>query len=64
MDTSKAIRIGQVLAADYLLTGSVIETDRTVIIFGRVINVETAEIESVAQIVVPKSTSLKSLLKG
>jgi len=62
MDTSKAIRIGQVLAADYLLTGSVIETDRTVIIFGRVINVETAEIESVAQIVVPKSTSLKSLL--
>ena len=62
MDTSKAIRIGQVLAADYLLTGSVIEMDRTVIIFGRVINVETAEIESVAQIVVPKSTSLKSLL--
>jgi TolB-like protein len=62
MDTSKAIRIGQVLAADYLLTGSVIETDRTVIIFGRVINVETAEIESVSQIVVPKSAGVKSLL--
>ncbi len=62
MDTSKAIRIGQILAADYLLTGSVIETDRTVIIFGRVINVETAEIESVSQIVVPKSAGVKSLL--
>jgi Ca-activated chloride channel family protein len=62
MDTTKAIRVGQVLAADYLLTGSVIETDRTLIIFGRVINVETAEIESVSQIVVPKSAGVKSLL--
>ena len=62
MDTSKAIRIGQFLAADYLLTGSVIEMDTTVIIFGRVINVETAEIESVAQVVVRKSPEVKKLL--
>jgi Ca-activated chloride channel family protein len=62
MDTSKAIRIGQFLAADYLLTGTIIETDRTVIIFGRIINVQTAEIESVAQVVVPKSASVKKLL--
>jgi hypothetical protein len=62
MDTSKAIRIGQVLAADYLLTGSVIETEKSVIIFGRVINVETGEIESVAQLVVPKTVSVKKLL--
>jgi Ca-activated chloride channel family protein len=61
MDTSKAIKIGQFLAADYLLTGSVLEMERTVIIFGRVINVETAEIESVAQVVVPKTRELKSL---
>jgi Ca-activated chloride channel family protein len=61
MDTSKAIRIGQFLAADYLLTGSVIEMERTVIIFGRVINVQTAEIESVAQIVVPKTAEVKKL---
>ncbi len=62
MDTSKAIRIGQFLAADYLLTGSVIEMDRTVIIFGRVINVETSEIESAAQVVVPKTSAMKKLL--
>jgi Ca-activated chloride channel family protein len=62
MDTSNAIRVGQFLAADYLLTGSVIEMERTVIIFGRVINVQTAEIESVAQVVVPKSGGLKKLL--
>jgi Ca-activated chloride channel family protein len=61
MDTAKAIRVGQFLAADYLLTGSVIEMDRSVIIFGRVINVETAEIESVAQVVVPKTAEVKTL---
>lgn len=61
MDTSKALRVGQFLAADYLLTGSVIEMDRTVIIFGRLINVETAEIESVAQVVVPKTADVKNL---
>jgi Ca-activated chloride channel homolog len=62
MDTSKAIRVGQVLAADYLLTGSVIEMDRSVIIFGRVINVSTGEIESVAQLIVPKTGGVKKLL--
>jgi len=62
MDTSKAIKVGRFLAADYLLTGSIIEMERTVIIFGRVINVQTAEIESVAQVVVPKSASVKKLL--
>jgi Ca-activated chloride channel family protein len=61
MDTSKAIQIGQFLAADYLLTGSVIEMERTVIIFGRIINVQTAEIESVAQVVVPKTTEVRKL---
>jgi Ca-activated chloride channel family protein len=62
MDTSKAIRVGRFLAADYLLTGSVIEMERTVVIFGRVINVQTAEIESVAQVVVPKTSEVKRLL--
>jgi hypothetical protein len=35
MDTSKAIEVGRFLAADYIVTGSVIEMTDTVVIFGR-----------------------------
>jgi len=62
MDTTNAIEIGKLLTANYILTGSVVETTKTVVIFGRIINVETAEIESVAQIIVPKNRDVKALL--
>jgi TolB-like protein len=42
MDTENAIEIGRFLAANYIVTGSVIETAGTVIVFGRVIDVATA----------------------
>jgi TolB-like protein len=48
--------------ANYILTGSVVETTKNVVIFGRIINFETAEIESVAQIIVPKNRGVKALL--
>ncbi len=50
MDTSRAIEIGKFLTANYIVTGSLIEMSGSVVIFGRIINVETGEIESVAQV--------------
>jgi TolB-like protein len=62
MDTSRAITVGRFLAANYIVTGSVIEMAATVVIFGRVINVETGEVESVAQVIVPIDAEVKKLL--
>jgi len=62
MDTSRAITVGRFLAANYIVTGSVIEMASTVVIFGRVINVETGEVESVAQVIVPIDAEVKKLL--
>ena len=62
MDTSNAIEIGKLLTADYILTGSVVEMHESVLIFGRIINIETAEIESVAQVIVPKDRDVQALL--
>jgi curli biogenesis system outer membrane secretion channel CsgG len=62
MDTDKAITVGRLLTVHHLLTGSVIEMPNSVVIFGRIINVETGEIESVAQVIVPKNREVKALL--
>ena len=62
MDTENAIEIGRFLAANYIVTGSVIETAGTVIVFGRVIDVATGEVESVAQVILPKDENLIRLL--
>ena len=62
MDTEQAIEVGKFLTANYIVTGSVIEMAATVVIFGRVINVETGEIESVAQVIVPMDKDMKKLL--
>ena len=62
MDTSKAISIGKLLAANYIVTGTVVEMSNLVVIFGRIINVETGEVESVAQVIVLKDREIKKLL--
>ena len=62
MDTSKAIDVGKLLTANYIVTGSVIEMANSVIIFGRIINVESGEVESVAQVIVPKDQEVEKLL--
>ncbi len=62
MDTTKAISIGRLMAADYIVTGTVVEMSNSVVIFGRIINVETGEVESVAQVIVPKDSEMKKLL--
>ena len=56
------MQVGRILAANYIVTGSVIEMAASVVIFGRIINVETGEVESVAQVVVPMDGDVKKLL--
>jgi Ca-activated chloride channel family protein len=59
IDTSKAIELGKNLLADFILTGSLIEMRSSVIVFGRILNTNSGNIESVAQIIIPKDETLK-----
>lgn len=62
MDTEKAIEVGNLLSANYILTGSVIEMATTVVVFGRIINTESAEVEAVAQVILPINAEVAALL--
>ena len=62
MDTSTAVRVGSALAAGYIVTGTVVEMTTTLVIFARVINVKTGEVESAAQVVLPRSGEIERLL--
>lgn len=62
MDTTKAITVGKLLSARFILTGSIIEMPSSVAIFARIVNVETSEVESAAQVIVPKSSEVAPLL--
>ncbi len=62
VDTENAIQVGRIMAADLLLTGTVIEMAQSVIIFSRIIDVVSGEIESAAQVIIPKSADLERLL--
>ena len=62
VDTETAIEIGRLLSAQYILTGSVIEMPQSVVVFGRIIDVESSEIESVAQVILPKSVEIEAML--
>jgi Ca-activated chloride channel family protein len=50
MDADTAVSIGKLLGARFIITGQVIPLRTQVLVFGRVINVETGEIVSAAQI--------------
>ena len=49
-DADAAISLGQLLGAAYIITGQIIPMGSHVIVFGRVIHVETGEIVSAAQV--------------
>jgi hypothetical protein len=61
-DEQNAAKVGSFLAADYILTGVVMEMEESVVIFSRIINVETAVIETAAQVIVPKEDVSPQLL--
>ena len=62
VDPQEALTVGRILAADYLLTGTVIPMSESVVVFARILNVESAVIESVAQVIVARSPEVDSLL--
>jgi hypothetical protein len=53
-DKLRAVELGRLLAADYIMTGTVIETENTYIIFSRLLSVKSGEVESSAQVIVPR----------
>jgi hypothetical protein len=57
LDAGAAIEVGKLLGARYMITGQVIPMTSQVIIFGRVINVETGEILSAAQVFLDRETA-------
>jgi hypothetical protein len=56
LDADAAIGVGKLLGARYMITGQVIPMSSQVIVFGRVINVETGEILSAAQLFLDRRT--------
>jgi hypothetical protein len=62
VEPGQALRVGEILAASYIVTGTVIPMSESVVIFGRILNVETAVIESVAQVIVRRTEEVDRLL--
>lgn len=54
VDGDTAPEIGSMLAARYMIMGSIFEATDSVIIFGRLIDIQYGSIESAAEIVVPR----------
>jgi hypothetical protein len=54
--------LGESDSADYIITGSVIEMGQSVVIFERIINAHTEQIESAAQVIVKKDSEVEALL--
>jgi TolB-like protein len=53
-DKLNAMTVGHYLAADYIVTGTVMETANTYIIFSRLLNIASGEVESAAQVIIAK----------
>jgi hypothetical protein len=62
METNQAIQVGRLLAADYILTGTIVPMQSSVVIFSRVINSATGEVETAAQVIVPIDAEVRTLL--
>jgi hypothetical protein len=63
MATESAIKVGQLLSATHILTGTVILMKDSVVVFARVVSVESGAIESVAQVVAPRTPEVEDLLR-
>ena len=62
INTSEAIRVGRLTAAEWLLTGTVIEMPKSLVVFVRVIDVESGEIIAVSQVLLAKAPDIVNLL--
>lgn len=62
VDTDKALKVGKLLSAQYIITGKVIPMSRSTIVFVRVINIESGEVETVSQVILPITEDLQAML--
>lgn len=62
MDTSQAIRVGRLSAAQWILTGTVIDMPESLVVFIRVIDVQSGEIIAVSQVLLAKEPEILKLL--
>jgi hypothetical protein len=53
-DKRTAVAVGATVHADYVVTGTVMTMTDSVVVFSRVLNVTSAEVESAAQIILPR----------
>jgi TolB-like protein len=53
-DKLNALEVGKLLGADYIMTGTVMEMSQSVIVFSRLLDVKSGEVESAAQVIVAK----------
>jgi TolB-like protein len=54
-DKLNAVEVGGLLGADYILTGTVMETSHSYIIFSRLLNARSGEVERAAQVIIARS---------
>lgn len=62
VETNTAIEIGELVGARYMITGTVIELSESVVVFCRIVDVQTAAIVSVSQVVIRKDGEIRALL--
>jgi TolB-like protein len=62
MDTAQAIKVGRLSAAQWILTGTVIDMPESLVVFIRVIDVQSGEILSVSQVLLAKEPEILQLL--
>jgi uncharacterized protein YegL/TolB-like protein len=62
MDTTQAIKVGRLTAAQWILTGTVIDMPESLVVFIRVIDVQSGEILSVSQVLLAKEPEILQLL--
>ena len=62
IETNTAIQVGELLTAHYIITGTVIEMNESVVVFCRVVDVQTGAIISVSQVIIPKNSEIRALL--
>ena len=61
-DTAEAVEVGRLLSSRYIVTGNIIEMKKSLIIFSRIIDIETAEIVTAAQIIIKKDSDISDLI--
>lgn len=62
VDTTTAVRVGELLSAQYILTGTVLPMSRSQVVFARIIEVESGRVITAVQSIFPMDQDLTSLI--